>query len=154
SWREKGKIDFDGALAQGRTRRDIERVIAAAMTPAEFVESLSTEAQRIVRRKIENHFSRSPVRREVNRYVIERAKGEKSWSEIVSNFVIDIKSSFFTAEGCVRYVQFVNKYGERSDTFVLTPSDMVSVDGFRRFCFSKGSYIWQGSTKDLQDVWE
>lgn len=154
SWREKGKIDFDGALAQGRTRRDIERVIAAAMTPAEFVESLSTEAQRIVRRKIENHFSRSPVRREFNRYVIERAKGEKSWSEIVSNFVIDIKSSFFTAEGCVRYVQFVNKYGERSDTFVLTPSDMVSVDGFRRFCFSKGSYIWQGSTKDLQDVWE
>src|SRR5690606_21433354 len=99
SWREKGKIDFDGALAQGRTRRDIERVIAAAMTPAEFVESLSTEAQRIVRRKIENHFSRSPVRREFNRYVIERAKGEKSWSEIVSNFVIDIKSSFFTAEG-------------------------------------------------------
>lgn len=153
-WRQNGKIDFDGALAQGRTRNDIAKVIDSAQTPAEFRDSLPDEARRIVNRKITKHFTISPVRREFNKYVITRSKGETTWEETISNFVIDIKSSFFTPDGVIRNVQFVNEYGERSDIFPLTPGDMAGLNEFKKFCFGKGNYVFEGTSSDLLNVWK
>lgn len=153
-WRQDGKIDFDGALAQGRTSDDILKVISQAQTPAEFRESLTEDAKRVVNRKITKHFTKSPIRREFNKYVITNNKGDNSWETTISNFVIDIKSSFFTPDGVIRNVQFVNEYGERSDIFPLTPTDMAGLNEFKKFCFGKGNYVFEGTSSDLLNVWK
>ncbi|MGB9904377.1 MAG: CHC2 zinc finger domain-containing protein [Desulfotomaculales bacterium] len=153
-WREKGKIDFDGALAQGRTREEILNVIARAKPPREFLEDLDEEARRIVQRKISQHFTRLNIRREFNRYVVTRYRGGEAYEETISNFVINIKSSFFTPEGVVRNVQFINEHGEASAVFPLEPSEMAGPNEFKKFCFSKGNYIYKGKGDDLTNIWE
>lgn len=154
TWREKGKVDFDGALAQGRTREDILNVITRAHTPREFIDSLEEEARRIVQRKISMHFTRINIRRGFNRYVVTRYRSEEAYDETISNFVIDIKSSFFTPEGVIRNVQFINEYGETSEIFSLDPGEMAGPGEFKKFCFSKGNYIFEGKGDDLTNVWK
>lgn len=155
-WRENGKIDFDGALAAGKTREDIIAVRDARMSKEQFIQSLPEEAQKIVKRKIASHFSRSKVHRNFNKYYIEKTPpgGGDSYDKQISNFVIDIKSSFFTPDGCMRHVQFMNEFGEKSLTFVLKPSEMAGVGTFKEYCFSRGNYVWEGGGQDLVEVWK
>lgn len=154
-WRQQGKIDFDGALALGKTVEEIKQVIAAAVPPKEFLESLPEEALGIVKRKITRHFTNLPIRREHNKYIITRKKGDDSWDDVISNFVINIKNSCYTGEGVIRNIQLVNEFGEHSDTFVLEPGEMAGTNEFKKFCFSKGNYIYKGNgTSDLNTIWE
>ncbi len=157
-WRENGKIDFDGALAQGHTREEILKVIDAAVSHKEYLENLPEEARRIVRRKISRHFSVVPVEREFNKYVAIRSAGKgnnrETWKDTISNFVLDIKSSFFTPEGVIRNVQLVNEYGETSETFPLTPGEMAGLNEWKKFCFGKGNFVFEGNTQDLLNVWK
>ena len=153
-WREDGKIDFDGALAAGHTRDEILRVIDQAKTPNEFLDSLPEAARRIVQRKKARQFTNVPISREFNKYVATRAKGDNKWQETISNFVINIKSSFFTPDGVIRNVQLVNEYGEWSDTFPLSPADMAGLNEFKKFCFGKGNFVFEGTTQDLLNVWK
>jgi DNA primase len=154
AWRENGKIDFDMALAQGRTRKDIERVIASAKTYSEFLAGLEGEALKVVRRKVSKYFAKTNIRREFNKYVAVRTSQKGDYEETISNFVINIKSSFYTPDGVVRNVEFVNEYGEKSDVFPLHPSDMAGLNEFKKFCFSKGNYLFKGRTEDLLNIWE
>lgn len=155
-WRgNTGKIDIDGALAQGRTRDEFMAVIQQAMTPAEFLASQNEEAQRILKRKIARDFANVPIQRSFNKYVATRRRGEgESYEEVISNFVINIRSSFYTSEGVIRNVEFANEFGEVSDTFALTPSDMAGLNEFKKFCFSKGNYVFEGKSADLTNVWK
>ena len=153
-WRVKGKIDFDGALAQGHTRQEIEQVITAAVPPEEYLEGLPEEAKRVVRRKITRYFTKVPVRREFYKYVATRHKGSESYEETISNFVINIRSSFFTPDGVIRNVELVNEYGETSAVFPLEPTSMAGVNEFKKFCFSKGNYVFEGTSQDLLNVWK
>lgn len=154
-WRINGKIDFDGALAAGKTREDILAVRDKLMTREQFIDALPEEGQRVVRRKIASYFNRSKVHRSFNKYyIVKEPQGGESYEKQISNFVIDIKASFFTPEGCMRHVQFVNEFGEKSKTFVLEPSEMAGVNKFKEFCFSRGNYIWEGSGQDLIEVWK
>lgn len=154
-WQENGKIDFDAALAQGRTYDEIIEIKNKRKKKDKFINSLPKEGQKIVRRKLVDYLSKGPVERELNRYLIwKTAKGGSSYPDYISNFVINIKSSFFTPDGVMRYVQFVNEFGEKSKTFVLEPSDMAGVGKFKEYCFSRGNYIWEGSGSDLQEVWK
>jgi len=155
SWRKDGKIDFDGALAAGKTKDEILTVIRKAVDPGEFLDGQPEEAKKVVRRKISTHFARSKVRREWNKYIAKRAQanGER-YEETISNFVINIKASFVTPEGIVRFVQFVNEYGETSATFPLDPGDMTGTEGFQKFCFAKGNYVFEGKSTDLKDIWK
>src|SRR5690606_32559650 len=99
--------------------------------------------------------NRSKVHRSFNKYyIVKEPQGGESYEKQISNFVIDIKASFFTPEGCMRHVQFVNEFGEKSKTFVLEPSEMAGVNKFKEFCFSRGNYIWEGSGQDLIEVWK
>lgn len=154
-WRGPGgKTDFDGALAAGHTREEILAVIGRAQAPRDYLEGLPEEARRVVKRKIARHFSRLNVRREFHRYVITRYRDGEAHEETISNFVINIKSSFFTPEGVVRLVQLVNEHGETSDSFPLDPGSMAGLNEFKKFCFSKGNYIFSGRTADLTEIWE
>ncbi len=155
SWRTNGKIDFDTALSQGRTREDIDRVIQAAVPPREYLDTLPEEAKPIVQRKIAQFFARFAARREYNKYIATRVKGEgKSYEEAISNFVINIKNSFYTGDGVIRNIELVNEFGEVSENFALEPEHMASGDAFKKFCFSKGNYIFKGTTGDLINIWE
>lgn len=153
-WREKGKVDFDGALAAGKSREEILRVIDQAKTPTEYLQSFDEQAARVVRRKLAKQFTRVPLKREFNKYVAQRFKGGETYEETISNFVLNIKSSFFTPDGVIRSVQLVNEYGETSDIFSLAPSDMAGLNEFKKFCFGKGNYVFEGSTQDLLNVWK
>lgn len=157
-WRQEGKIDFDGALAQGHTREEILKIIDASFTYKEYLESLPEDARRIVQRKLSRHFTVVPIKREFNKYVARRSSGKgdkrETWEETISNFVLNIKSSFFTPDGVIRNVQLVNEYGEHSDTFALSPSDMAGLNEFKKFCFSKGNFVFEGNTQDLLNVWK
>jgi DNA primase len=154
TWRQGAKIDWDGALAAGHTREEVLRVINKAVPVSEFIAGLPEEAQFIVKKKVNRHFVRLSIRRDFNRYVAIRARGEETYEEPISNFVINIKANYFTPSGVVRMVQFVNEYGERSDTFALEPDSMAGLNEFKKFCLSKGNYLFKGKTADLTNMWE
>ena len=153
-WRENGKIDFDRALAMGKTKDEILGMVELAKTHKEYLEDLTEEGRKIVRRKLSRQFTVVPVNREFNKYVARRTKGDATWEEPISNFVIDIKSSFATVDGVIRNVQLVNEYGEKSAIFALSPGDMAGLNEFKKFCFGKGNYIFKGTTQDLLHIWE
>lgn len=154
-WRVNGKVDFDMALAQGRTRGDIEKCLKAAKPPGEYLADLPEEAKRVVQRKLAKEFSRVPIKRDFNKYVAIKKDKDGSISEqIISNFVINIKASFYTEEGIIRHVELVNEFGEKSNTFPMEAGVMAGVNEFKKFCFNKGNYVFEGSVQDLNNVWK
>ena len=153
-WRQKGKVDWDGALAAGHTRDEFLEVIGRAATAAEYRDSLPEEARRVVNRKVSQHFARLNINREINRYVATHYRGNQATEDVISNFVIEIRSSFFTPDGVIRNVQLVNEYGETSATFPLDPTSMAGVNEFKKFLLSKGNYLFEGSAGDLVNVWK
>lgn len=153
-WREKGKIDFDMALAQGRSKQDIEEIIQSAVPPKEFLNEIPEEARPVVQRKIARFFKSFAVRREYNKYLATRYKGKDKYEEVISNFVINIKNNFHTGEGVIRNIELINEFGEVSKSFTLEPEHMSGSDAFKKFCFGKGNYIFKGNSADLTNIWE
>jgi hypothetical protein len=155
SWQENGKVDFDSALAQGRSAKDIWKVIDSAVDHKEFLKNLDEEPQIILKKKAARQFTKEDVRREFNKYLIKRNLPNGVEIEVpISNFIINIKSSLFTPSGVIRNVEFVNTYNERSETFPLLPESMAGVGEFKKFCFSRGNYIFQGRSDELTKIWE
>ena len=123
-WRDNGKIDFDGALAKGKTKADIEKVISQAKSYKEFLASLDEDGQRVVKRKIAKHFTKLNIRREFNKYVTTiYPSGGKGvpYDKVISNFVINIVANFYAGDTIVRNVELVNEYGEKSDIIPMEP---------------------------------
>jgi len=153
-WRVNGKVDFDMALAQGRTREDIEKCLKAAKPPGEYLADLPEEAKRVVQRKLAKEFSWVPIKRDFNKYVAIRKDKEGTTEQIISNFVLNLKASFQTDEGIIRHVEFVNEFGERSRIYPMDATVMAGVNEFKKFCFNKGNYVFEGSTQDLNNIWK
>lgn len=154
-WRVEGKIDFDGALAQGHTAVEIKKVIKEAKTYKEFLASLDEEGQRVVKKKVAKHFSKKNVKREFNKYTVTvHGQNGQDFEKDISNFVINIKSNFFTQDNVIRNVQLINTYGEVSDVFPIDASSMAAADAFKKFVLSKGNYVFKGTGSDLTNIWE
>jgi DNA primase len=154
SWRIQGKIDIDGALAQGKGREDILQVIAKAKSARVFVDDLPAEAQHIITRKMAKKYFRTHIRKEFNKYVATRRRGKTEYDEIISNFTIKIIATHDTPEGIIREMQFINEFGQTTHTFSIAAEFMASADSFTMFCLTKGNYIWRGKKEDLQNIWE
>lgn len=154
SWRQKGKIDIDGALAAGRSREDFDRLISVGRTWKSYVDELPDEAQDIIKRKTKIRHARSYIKKEWGKYVAVRWKGGEPQDDIISNFIIKIVATHQTLEGIIRSVYFINEFGEKSSVFPIDPSDMARADSFSTFCLSKGNFIWRGTTPDLKQIWE
>jgi len=154
SWRVKGKIDIDGALAQGKDKDDLKRVIDKGKTPRIFVDELPKEAQSIIQRKMAKQYFRTHIRKEFNRYIATRRRGKHEYDERISNFTIKIIATHETPEGILREICFKNEFGQRTSAFTIAPESMSETGGFKTFCLSKGNYIWSGRAEDLQNIWE
>lgn len=153
AWRVDGKIDIDGALAQGKTKEDFERIIAQAKTSNQYRDDLTDEAQKIVKKKLANRHIRSHLSIDNSRYMATRIKGKTEYQEEISNFVIKIIAINDTPDGITREVQFTNTHGEISPIFTLS-ADKMSNDSFRTFCYSVGNYSWKGQQSDLCALWD
>lgn len=153
SWRVDGKIDLDGALAQGKTKEDIRQVIIQSKTYRLYLDDLSKEAQSIIRRKLDRKYYRSHVRVEFGVYIAARKYGKKEYDEEISNFTIRIIAVHDTPEGWVREVVLTNKQGDTSRSHSLPAGEMAN-EAFRTFCLNIGNYIWKGKQEDLSTLWE
>lgn len=153
-WRVDGKIDIDGAMAQGRTKKDILHVIQESKTHRRFMEDMAEESKTVINRKMAHKYFRSHVRREFNRYIATRHRGRHDIDEVISNFVVEIIATHDTPEGIMREVRFINQFHERSSSFVISADEMASRDTFKSFCLSKGNFIWSGRGEDMDVIWE
>ncbi|MBI4708219.1 MAG: DUF3854 domain-containing protein [Candidatus Omnitrophica bacterium] len=154
SWRVHGKADIDGALAQGKTRDDLGMVITSSLPAKKYVEGLPKEAQTVIRRKMSLKYFRSHIRKEFGKYVATRRKGKTEWDEEISNFTMKIIATHDTFEGLVREIQFTNEFGDHSSFYAIKPEDMGGAEGFTKFCFTHGSFVWRGYKDDLLNIWE
>jgi len=154
SWRVKGKIDLDGALAQLKTAGEIKKILYDAKTYKEFLKDIPAEARQTVLRKIAQKRHRSNISKEWGHYVATRQRGKNLVDEVISNFVIKILATHETAEGIMREVVFTNEHGKSSSAFQLSSDDMARNENFTAFCLNKGDFIWRGSKDDLMTLWE
>lgn len=154
SWRVQGKIDLDGALAQGRTAADIQNVIHEAKNSKVYIKDLPQEAQNIVNRKIAKKYCRSHISIDWGKYVATRKQGKQTWEETISNFTIKIIARHETSDGVIREVVLVDEFGKHSKSFALPPDPMVKRDSFASFLMGKGNYLWRGTGDDLVNIWQ
>lgn len=154
SWRQSGKIDIDGALASGKTEKDLLYVFRRAQTPKEFHDDLEEEAREIIRKKEAKRYFKSHVYKDWGKYVAKRCNGKREWEETISNFTFRIVATHETQEGIVREVQFINEFGKSAPFFTVGPDEMSGNDGFATFCFRHGNFVWSGRKEDLYKIWE
>jgi len=153
SWRVNGKVDIDGALAQGKTKEDILYIIRNSKIPKVYIDGLSKEIVSIIQKKLAKKFHKSHIHKDFNKYVATRYKGKTEWQEIISNFTIRIIATHDTVEGMVREAVFIDEFGNSSKSFALEPGNMARIDAFKEFCLRKGNFIWTGNADDLFQIW-
>lgn len=152
SWMVNGKIDIDGALAQGKTKEELLQVIVSGKTPKEYLEDLPPEAKSIVIKKREASYFRSHVKVNFGHYEAMRKRGKGEIAETISNFTLKIIATHETYEGMMRSIVLRNELGEVSRASMLSPEDMSTIT-FKTFCFSLGNFIWEGTQDDLNAIW-
>src|SRR3990167_414664 len=154
SWRSAGKIDLDGALAQGKTKEDIRTVLDQSANPRAFIKDLPAEEQNILNRKLAKKYCRSNISVDWGKYVATRGNGEKEWQETISNFTIKVIARHETPEGVVREIVLIDEFGKHSRSFPMPSAPMVKRDTFADFVMNKGNYIWTGNNHDLAVIWQ
>ena len=90
-----------------------------------------------MQRKLAKEFSRVPIKRDFNKYSATKKDKDGATEQIISNFVVNIKASFYTEEGIVRHVELVNEFGEKSNTFFMDAGVMAGINEFKKFCFQQ-----------------
>ncbi|MCB9756977.1 MAG: hypothetical protein H6753_00980 [Candidatus Omnitrophica bacterium] len=154
SWRVNGKIDLDGALAQGKTSGEIKQVISESKNPKAFVQDLPQEVQNIINRKQAKKYHRTHITVEFGKYVASRKQGKQEWQETISDFTLKIIARHETMEGVIREIVIVDQFGKHSHSFPLPSEPMVKNDAFANFVMNKGNYTWLGSIEDLKIIWQ
>jgi DNA primase len=164
-WMEKGKIDCDGALAQGRTRADFDLAFRGALAPEKFLAALNADASAVVRRKVQRHLKAHGARNLIARRSVTegygytwikppRKEGEDPEYIPISNFLIKLEQMVHSDTENERRVRLVNSLGEESDVLTLTPADMTPNTAFERWCHAQGPYTWKGKPAHLRGLWE
>lgn len=154
SWRVSGKIDIDGALAQGKTKEDLNAVAQRSQSAKVFFDELSDDAKEVVRKKEAKRYFRTHIRVDFGRYIAKRSNGKREWDEEISNFTLQIVATHKTSEGIIRELRFKNAHGRSTSFLAIGPEDMSGNDGFSTFCMRHGTYIWKGRKEDLYAIWE
>lgn len=153
-WGFEGKADIDGAIAKGKTKQDFDNIIRYSKTYQDYLKSLKTECQQILKKKIAKKYLSTHIKKDFGKYIAIRKVKNQIFEEVISNFTIKIVATHETIDGIMRDVIFINEFNEKSKIFTLEPNNMPRADAFSAFCLSKGNYIWRGNKKDLADIWE
>lgn len=154
AWRVDGKIDLDGAAAQGRTAGEIKRIMFDAVKHQDFTKLLPKEAAEVVKRKMTQKFHRSRITKEFGQYIAKRQKGKSTVTEPISNFIMKILATHETTAGIMREIVFVGENGKHSSSFTASADDIANIRNFTTFCFAKGNFVWRGLQEDLMTIWE
>lgn len=165
SWMVDGKIDIDGALAQGRSKEEYALIIKTAKNQTEYVSSLPPVAQQIIVKKFQKLDFKSPIIKKDNCYYVKKPiKKKKSDEEEfeeeedyllkkISNFTMSITKTVVDNSKYSREVVFKGEDGTISPPHSCPP-DMLLQREFVKWAGGCGNYIFTGSQEDLYQIYE
>jgi DNA primase len=94
AWMVNGKIDFDGALAGGKTKEEIDLVLLRALVPDAYLASLPGEARGVVTEKI-RAAELGTIQVEGGKYVaIRSGKGESPAKVVIAKFTMELLTTY------------------------------------------------------------
>jgi DNA primase len=135
---------------------EIRSILDEAIPLNEYFKNFISQ-DKMVLRKLRHAYEydfHMPLRLEKNRYIwSQETKKSSIKEETISNFKINLKNTIKSSKTTKRIISFTDVYGNESDAYEIS-SAIYSSSGFRKFCFSKGNYIWNGNQKVLNKLWE
>ena len=162
-WMEEGKIDIDGALAQGRSKKEFKAVIHQAVEWENYLETLPSIAKQIINRKIykEDYLAASKVKKKLTGYYIEKKKKvgrgdnatEIPYDEQLSNFTMEIKKTLIEGETHIREVVFKGQDGSESKPHICKVGTNILRE-FKTWVWSCGDYHYTGKQEELDLIWK
>lgn len=163
AWRENGKIDIDGALAQGHSKEEFRQVVESALKPNDYIKTLPEEGQAVVNHKLAVKHFYSPLKRVGQTYQVtrERARPKKGedpvYTETLSNFVLNPVAQVETEDDfgeptLLRKVKFDPPPPHDPNKTVLLDPGCVALNKFREFVAKAGNYSFTGNQDDLNEV--
>ena len=159
-WRVEGKIDPDGALAQGKRPYDLQKVIENATIPQKHLERLSREGRIVVSYKLQrDKLHRSPLQEKAGVYLWEERRGENKVVSTISNFVLEPLHQVRRSERSLdpnlgtleRVYRLQNNLGEEA-TISLFPQDLTSRQRFEEKIFNVGNFLWEGMPDAFREL--
>lgn len=158
-WMENGKIDLDGALAQKRTKAEMEKIVMDGVTPEIFLKKFLGGKDDItanyIQKRIHNAGRDPNVARYNNCYWVPK-KDDQGFEKLLSNFVIDIKATYYDSatDEVKREIVITNEFGDKTRPRIIDAASMSSMHQFKTFCYSKGNYMYQGNEQQLMHIWD
>jgi DNA primase len=159
-WMEDGKIDIDGALAQGRTKAEFKSVIHRALEWQDYVHTLPTIARKIINRKVykEDYLATSKIKKLDNGYFIEKQKkiGKDDYipyDEQLTNFTMEIKKTLIEGVTHIREVVFRGQDGSVSKPHICKVGTNI-IREFKTWVWSCGDYHFTGKQDELDLIWK
>jgi len=161
-WRVDGKIDIDGALAQGRSQQKFAALVTNATDYGQYVRNLPPEGKDIVGKKLRrDHLEKTTVRRgprggyEIAHYV--EGSDNPTWKS-VSDFFLDFEAKVVICtdkdEITMRDVRLSNYLGPAHKLYRANPRSVAKLHDFKTFVLGAGSadYHFEGRQSDLDKV--
>jgi len=162
SWMVEGKIDIDGALAQGRITTEFKSIIYNAMDWPAYLETLPPVAYRLIKKKIyrEDYLKKCPVKKDDSGYVVYRKVGQgrgnpmAEVAEIISNFTMEIKKTLIEESGIhIREISVKGQDGTVSKPYLCKQGTNILRD-FKSWVWGCGDYHFKGKQEDLDEIWK
>jgi hypothetical protein len=159
-WMEEGKIDIDGALADGKSKSQFKAVVYSAKTSTQYLQALPSTAKQIISRRIYRDKMKAtiPIERDDNRYVVKKkgkAHGDNE-PEMhylpVSNFVMEINKVLVEGDIHIREITFYGQDGSTSNPYIMEPN-AIQLRDFRTWIAGCGNFVFEGNQDDLLKIW-
>lgn len=159
SWMIEGKIDIDGALAQGKTSAELRSIIYRAYDWEEYLAIIPPIARKIISRKIykEDYANSCKIKKQENGYYAVRSKKIKDevipFDEQVSNFTMEIKKTLVEGDNYTREIIFKGQDGSVSKPYVCNKGTNILRE-FKTWAWACGDFHFTGKQEDLDEIWK
>lgn len=160
-WMHDGKIDIDGAVADGRGRAEFDALLRQAVAPEFFLNQLDPEAGSVVMRKVKRALKLDKPK-ELRVFDSRHLGCGYSWEEEndtgvkvtpISNFIMRLERVVQTDDHVERVVRVIDETGEMGPPVTVGPDDVASLRSWRRWCAAHGELSWPGRQHHLDAVW-
>ena len=157
-WMEKGKIDIDGALAQGRTPAEFRKVIDRALTYKEYPKTVPYPGNKVVHKRLTQHFFQSPIVKENGGYYVKKEVKRKDEGvgyvlKKIAGWQMVIKKVVVEGTKYVRHIVFISEDGTVSRVHKCHP-ETVKLTEFKAWINSCGGFVFHGTQEDLDNILE